>query len=184
MNGINATTRKIAMQAFFAALVLVAGCSGPIETRIVSSGDGVPGDARVAIRPYDMSAPHADWIAARDAVAATLAGKGRAIADGSPLIMDIAVSARAATTAVAGANGQSVSPARPHRLFQSCRDKVFRLAVVVVDRASGRLLYRGSAEEYHCRARLADTLAVLSRRALADIDHPGSNRIESRAGME
>jgi len=184
MNGIRATTDKIAQRAFFAALALVAGCSGPIETRIASAGDGVPGNASVAIRPYDMSIPHADWITARDAIKATLAEKGHAIADASPLAMDIAVSARPAVTGVAGANGQAVSPVKPHRLLQSCRDQVYRLVVVVVDSASGRLLYRGSAEEYHCRARLADTLAVLSRRALADIDHPGSNRIESRAGME
>lgn len=166
------------------ALVLLPGCSGPIETRIDSTGEGLPRGASLASPLAPPGEPASEWGIARDSVVTALRAAGHDLLADSALVLDVGVSTRPAATAIGSVPGGPSSAAKRQRLLQSCRDQVQRLVVTIVDRTSGRLLYRGSAEEYHCKAELSRTLPLLAARAVADAEHPGRSRTERRSGIE
>jgi len=166
------------------ALMLVAGCSGPIETRIHSIGEGLPRGAAIGLPLATPGQFSPEWTVARDSVIAALRAAGHDVATDSTVVVDVAVSTRPADTAIGPAPGGLASAAKRPRLLQSCHDQVQRLVVTIIDRSSGRLFYRGSAEEYHCKAELSRTLPLLAARALADVGSPGGSRTERRAGID
>lgn len=185
-----AYTAPMTMRLHCAAISLLAvsACAGPIETRIAATGAGVPRAALLALRdaPGDPSPIQAK---AREAVMTALQKRGHGFAEEAPMIVEIGVSARPAALGLSSIAGDDpaetpLSGAKPQRLLQSCTDQTYRLVVSIFDRTSGTRAYHGSAEEYHCKAGLDDTVALLAEKALADIERPAGPRIETRRGRE
>lgn len=172
------------------AAALVGGCSGPVETRIASTGPGMPD------RPVLMwadgsegkaSSPDEDRTRARAAVEAALTAQGFRFADDGAVVVMLGLSERPATLGLQGGNGadeRTLSPAKKPRLFQRCADRTLRLGVALVDRATGRLLYRGAAQEAHCRAGFADATSRLAHLAVADLAAPGRERSALTPGRD
>lgn len=186
------SARMIRLSSLFVAAGLTAallgGCSGPVETRIASTGPGVPD------RPVLMWAEDAEGVAlpadlgrARAAVEAALTAQGFRFAGEASVAVTLGLSERPASLGLrsgSGADERTLSPAKKRRLFQRCADRTLRLGVALVDRASGRLLYRGAAQEAHCRAGFADATARLARLAVADLAAPGGERVVFTRGRD
>jgi hypothetical protein len=164
----------------FIALFLLASCSGPIETRISSTGPGVATPTSILGEKLEAAAPNA---AARDMVAAKLAERGFTLGDAGALQLHVAVSERDAAIAVATEKNE-ISKAKRRKPLQSCADKEYRLAVALTRISDGALVYRGSAAEYHCKATLAQAMPALADSALTDLAAPKGDHVVTRTGVE
>jgi hypothetical protein len=165
-------TRFLLLPLLGAAIAL-AGCAGPIETRYGSAG--VVPDARLAVAILQPPMPeNADGGAgattlaqARDAVVAALGRRGIAVAPDSADRLEIAITARPASSGVAVIGGTALSPAKKQRLLQSCHDTTFRLALAFYAGTDPVAASRSWAEESHCHGTLAQSLPALADRAVA-----------------
>jgi hypothetical protein len=164
--------------------LLLAGCSGPIETRVSSEGKGIVDPATIMIETSDAVGLVA---LARANILDVLAKRGFTSASDGQLQLDVALSERNAAIAVStgsDADQRVTVPAKSKRAFQSCADKEYRLAIVLTRISDGVVAYRGTASEYHCNATLNDVLPLLAERAIADLAAPkGAYRL-SRSGLD
>ncbi len=164
----------------FIAAFLLASCSGPIATRISSTGPGVPAPTSILAEKVDAASVS---MAAREMVAAKLSERGFTLGDPAALQLHVAVSERDAAIAVSLDNNE-LSKAKTGKPLQSCADKEYRLAVALTRISDGALLYRGSAAEYHCRATLVQVMSALADSALADLAAPRGDYVVTRDGFE
>lgn len=147
-------------------LLALGACSGPIETRAGLQGAGLPQSATVALA--EVAGPLSD--SARHAVASELERHGFTVSrlsasEAGTIRILVALAERPASLAVLGSDGAVVSPAKHRKLLQGCADRTQRLSLVA--ESPDGTVTRAWAEEYHCKATLAETLEPLAARAVA-----------------
>lgn len=162
----------------------LSACTGPIETRVVSSGTGVRDAASILTEapPSSQAAAGAYALAVE-----RLAERGFGQSETGALQLHVAFAERDAAIAVRTKSGEQlldVSAAKPKKPLQNCADREMRLSVTLTRIADGSELYRGSAAEYHCKAQAADVLPALVNAALADLAGPKGAYRTTRQGLE
>ena len=165
-------------------LLGLSACAGPIETRVVSCGAGVPEAASILAEAPPNSEVAAS---AHKLVTGRLAERGFGQSPAGALQLHIAFAERDAAIAVRTRSGDQwadVSAAKPKKPLQSCADREMRLTVTLTRIADGTELYRGSAAEYHCKAQAANVLPSLVDAALADLAGPKGAYRTMRQGLE
>ncbi|MEO9467575.1 DUF4136 domain-containing protein [Parasphingorhabdus sp.] len=173
------------------SVAVLSGCSGPIETRVTThSVAPLPQPEKYGFGDVsDQSNEH--YETARNLVGAALKRKGLQMADDAPMLVDIGLAERPASISVSvGEDSDTaiVAAQKEKKPLQSCDDKEHRLTVSIVDRATGQMVYSGTAAEYHCKGTISDSLPHLVRGAMSDFGNaPNSdveNFIRTRAGVE
>ena len=169
----------------------VAGCAGPIETR-VQSHQLIPAVEQkgFAWSPIDPIA-NRDTALARDLVDKLLAQKGYQQAPDAAILVHVALADRPADIAIDAGDDKTVRPlvaAKEQKSFQSCKDREHRLTVSLFDQSRGQKLYSGSASEYHCNGTIAQSLPFLVDAALSGLDGETSDvplsTVRTRQGLE
>jgi hypothetical protein len=171
------------------AAALLSGCSGPIETRIMSAGVAAPLSAEQSFRFAAAPDPLSEvQIAAQNLVTERLGSHGLRPGEPAQLVVTVAVADRPAAIGIVRAdpeNGaQTLASPKPRKPLQNCDDREHRVQLTIESAASGALHYRGAAAEYHCRARLSETLPLLVDAALADLGAPKGEWRQTRTGLE
>jgi hypothetical protein len=160
----------------------IAGCAHPIVTRISGTGVGVASSARLSFLVSEPDAPQIDP-AARKALTDRLLAKGYTVVDSGDHLLDFSLSDRVATMGVRGeAPGSWLSNTKAKRPFQPCANRVHRVTLVVVEQASGNIVYRGQAEEYHCKATLQDSVSALVDAVVVNMAKPLGMHVLTRKG--
>lgn len=114
----------------------------------------------------------------RDSVAASLEQKGFRFAEAAPVILSVGVAERPGRVALVGEDGAALSAAQGQKGIGRCRkERLTRVAISMADSGTGQMLYRGSAQEAHCRATLDLLLPHLVESALADLAAPAGERV-------
>lgn len=153
--------------------LLLAACSGPIETRIDSAGMASVEPMSFAI-DTDLIGPAAG---AQAVVTKLLTEKGFRSAEVAELDLTVTVSDRPANLALLEGR-QTIAPAAGKR---PCAKRDYRLGVVLTKISDGSIYYRGHAAEYHCKLALDDVLGKLVEAAMADLGNPrGSYSVKRR----
>ena len=159
----------------------MAGCSSGVERHVRSDGSGVAGSPALMWQPEAEGSPtNPSLIRAREAVSARLGEQGFHFAEQAPVMLSVGVAERPARLVLQAPGDATVAGAgQPRSGLFSCRRPVLtRLSVSLTDSASGELLYKGSAEETHCRAASEELAGQLAASALADMKAPVGARIE------
>lgn len=166
-----------------AALGLSA-CAGPIETRVVSTGEGLREPATI----LSEAAPTSEETAmARKLVVDRLIIQGYRESENGAIQLHVAFAERDATITVSAKSGDTatdVASAKKQKPLQSCADREMRLIVTLTRIADGTELYRGNAAEYHCRARAGDVIPALVEASLNDLSAPKGAYRTTRQGLE
>ena len=168
-----------------AAMVSISACTGPIETRVSSSGVALSGGHTILDEQH--ASPSDILLQARALTLSKLADRGFTLTPTGAQKLDVTVSERPANLLIsAGAEQHKVvltSP-KPKKPLQSCADTEFSLVVRLTNVADGADLYQGRAAEFHCKAALADVLTFLVDAALADLGSPKGEHIIKRRGLD
>lgn len=162
--------------------MIMAGCAGPIETRISSTGEeqAVAGSFMLASLPEDSAT---ELAAAQALLVQGLTEKGYRLANDADMVLTVGISDRPAQLAVK--NGSRIlSPAKRPRLLQNCADREYRMTIELTRKTDGTRLYSGNANEYHCKASLTETLPSLAKRLIADIERPRGAKSLVRLGRD
>lgn len=166
-----------------AALGLSA-CAGPIETRVVSNGEGL----REPTSILSEATPTSEQTAvARKLVVDRLAVRGYRESENGAIQLHVAFAERDAAIAVSAKSDGSatdVAPAKRQKPLQSCADREMRLIVTLTRIVDGTELYRGSAAEYHCKAQSGDVIPALVEASLNDLEAPKGAYRTMRQGLE
>jgi hypothetical protein len=165
-------------------LLAAGGCSTSVITRVNGAGAGVAPPARIAILvPEDDGAPND--LLTRSMMEAAFAKKGYVVAADGDYVADFSLADRPAGIGISQAKTESwLSPSKKRAPFQSCQDRTHRLTVVVVDRKTGQTVYRGGAEEHHCRGTLAQSRDALVQAVVADVQQPKGEQQIPRSGKK
>jgi hypothetical protein len=168
-----------------AAMISVSACTGPIETRVSSSGVALSGSRTIADEPQ---ASQSDIVRqARALTLAKLAGRGFSLVSNGDQKLDVTVSERPANLLITAGEEQDkavLASPKPKEPLQSCVDTEFSLVVRLTKVADGTEVYRGRAAEFHCEAGLADVMPYLVDAALADMGSPKGEHIVKRRGLD
>ncbi len=160
----------------------LAGCAGPIETRVNSMGQAAAvSGSYVLAETNDAESP--ELLMARRLVTERLNAKGLSASKTATLHLEVTVSSRDAALGLKQGD-QSLSGAKPKKPFQNCKDKEYRLGIVLTRIADAEVVYRGSASEYHCNASLGDAVPGLVDAALADLGAPKGQYAAKRTGRD
>jgi hypothetical protein len=175
--------RNILSLAF---LIATAACAGPLEQHLVSTGPGVrEGAIFMWAGTGDENVPvGAAQLAARTALAEALAGRGYAVQEDAPLVLDVGLSERQASVAVQDGSGSAVSLSKSGRLLQNCKDRILRMTVYVADRTTGAERFAGSAQEAHCHASFAEVLPRLSSALAQRMAAPAGSELRFVSGKD
>lgn len=168
-----------------AAMVSISACTGPIETRVSSSGVAVSGGYTI-LEEQHASPSDILW-QARALTLTKLSNRGFSLAPNGAQKLDVTVSERPANlliTAGAEQHKAILTSPKPKKPLQSCADTEFSLVVRLTNVASGAELYQGRAAEFHCRATIADVLPFLVDAALADLGSPKGEHVIKRPGLD
>lgn len=168
---------------------LVAGCAGPIETRIATrAGTPLPDNqtysfGSVAKQDNDLHR------SARELVVSDLKSRGFRTDEDAAVLVDLTLADRPADIAITVGEGEDQTllvDVKQRKPLQSCKDREHRLTVTIADRISGTTLYSGTAAEFHCKGTLEQSLPHLVRGAMADFGSGSGNRqfIRTRSGVE
>lgn len=161
------------------ALALTA-CTKSIETRVSNAGMGQrPERADFVLMPLEKSAS-AELLKARNLVIAKLKTLGMSESKEGSLYLEVGVSARPASTALL-ASGKILSSANGKKPSSNCPQLEHRLSLALTRIADGAEVYRASAEEFHCKLPLTETLPILVDKALADMGNPRGEYVTRRA---
>lgn len=159
---------------------VLAGCAGPIETRINSSMD-LPLPAQTGFTFSQVATtknPLQKLV--HDLIGETLVGKGLHPADDGRLLVHASVSnGPADMTIIIGEKDGTEQIAKPkkRRLLQSCEDQEHRLKISIFDKNDGSQIYSGTATEYHCKGTIEQSLPHLTRAALINLrDMPDNDK--------
>ena len=136
-------------------LLALGGCAVASPFALQSSGSGVPTRAVVAM-PIDAQ-EGSDRARLAAALQRAFADRSVTVASDGSLLADYAVSLTSAeaglTTSIASTDESAIawqaSP-RKSRLFDGCEPQRLRATLVLLDRASGDLVYRGEGEATDC----------------------------------
>jgi len=167
-----------------AVAALLAGCSGPIETRVQSSGAGI--DEAPALLVDDAAEPPLT-AKARAMVVAELEKQLGASGSQATHRLTVTLSDRpAALSLLAGdkASTRIIAAAKADKPLQSCADREYRLVVLLTRIADGSESYRGEAASYQCKATLEERLPYLVAAATADLRTPKGRYSIRQAGRE
>jgi hypothetical protein len=168
-------------------LLLVLGlsaCAGPLETRVVSSGQGIDRPDYILQEEAPQSEP---LLRAHIEAMHQLADRGFMVSDKGTLKFDIAFAERDASIAVLSKSGdkvQVIAPAKQKKPLQNCADREMRLTLTLTRIADGAEVYRGSASEYHCKAQAVDVVPEMVKAAMADLAKPKGAYSIKRQGLE
>ena len=169
-----------------AGMSLLGACSGPIETRIDTAIPAAPakGSTYLLSAPEGAAAP-----AQNDAVALletrlTAQGLTRtADAEAAQYVVSLGVADRPADVGYSAGGAELATP-KKKRALQSCADREYRITVAIQNVADGAQSYRGSASEYHCKAKFADVMPLLLDAALSGFNGQTGARVEKRSGLD
>lgn len=168
------------------ALILLAGCAGPVTTRSGIAGLPIAHGAAFALAPAPEGAGSTAE-AARAAVVDALARQGYRLAADAPLRIEVALAEREAKVDVrplsGPLSGPVLSPAKSQRPLQDCRDRTHRLTLVAYDPARPGVT-RTWAEEHHCKGTLAASLPVLADQAVTALAAAVPERVTKRTGKD
>jgi hypothetical protein len=183
-------TRAPALIAALIAGLALAGCAAPVVTRIdVAVPAPLPpaGTYTLATVPGEIAPVHGQAIAL---VTAALKQRGwREMAAGAGdylLSVGLADRPAAAKLQAGDDNGMPnalLAPAADRKTTRGCARRDHRLSVVLTERVTGNDAYAASAAEFHCKARLEETVPYLVSAALEDLDRPKGVREVERAGV-
>jgi hypothetical protein len=143
---------------------ILAGCAGPIETRIDSAGLTPVEPTTYAI---DAAAPELANEARNLAVAA-LAGKGFREASPAELSLQLTVADRPAQLSLQ--NGTATLSSAAGR--RKCADREYRVGIILTRISDGTVVHHAHAAEYHCKNPMAEVLPLLVDAALRDLGAP------------
>ncbi|MEE9432928.1 MAG: hypothetical protein V3V15_01655 [Sphingorhabdus sp.] len=167
-------------------LLGLAACAGPIETRLLSAGE-----ANIDALSYSYSKPtaaaSAEYGMARALIIEALSKRNFRNAENAPVLLQMAVSERPANLGLKRGEGENVkviAPTKKRKLFQSCKDREYRLSLRFTQVSDGRLLYSGEAAQYHCKLGLSEALPGMVDAVIADIDGPRGAKVIKRRGRE
>lgn len=166
----------------------LAGCASPVVTRVETTiPTALPASASFALVPTpDAMAPL--QAQAVDLVTGSLATRGWRADEAADVLLWVTLSDRSADAQLMaggdfGKPAGVIGAAANRSNNKGCAKRDHRLTVTLAKRATGDLLYRGAASEYHCKAGLQQTLPELAAAALAGMDGaPGVREVE-RAGV-
>jgi hypothetical protein len=174
--------QPLGLGLLFGAALAVAGCTRPIETRVTSAGAGLPAPARIAALLPDEDGPAVD-LKNQAVIEAALLRHAYIVSPNADYLFDFSLSDRPTTVGIAfSPEGSLPSVGKPGKATKSCAKRSHRMTLSVVDRKSGQSVYRGSAEEYHCRAALSESAAALADILVADLNLPQNSRVLKRQG--
>jgi len=133
--------------ASFAALI-VSGCAGPTRVSDLDAHQGVP-PATFTFGPLTPNGPDVE-VRARQLVAAQLEAHGFHRADAATYLIDVAVSAHPGKMALysSSASRDDVPPGR--FFFGECDDRAYRVAIIITDVKTGRLVSGERGGQLHC----------------------------------
>lgn len=148
----------------FAISLFLAACTGPIETRVDSSGLAASQPAIFVVDP-DATGLVAG---AQAKVAMALIERGYRAEPAGALNLQVTISDRPASLALqSGARTLSPSVGK-----KRCAKREYRLGLTLTRIADGAEIYRSSAAEFHCKLPIEDVLGNLASAALADLGAP------------
>lgn len=164
-------------------IVFFAGCTGPIETRVqtISSAES---PQLSSFHFSDVTAPNAQIsdLVKRELDQA-LEAKGYLQSKQAPILLGFSIADRPASIAIQlgeDNNVRKVTSTKEDKPFQSCKDREHRLIVTLIQKGSGEQLYRGTASEYHCKAKMQQTVPHLVKAALSDLGGNSSGTVRQR----
>lgn len=162
--------------------LMLAACSGPIETRISSSGEALVAPQPIMLAPLPAESSEI-VVEARKLAVAELDERGFALNEDAGVAVNVGVSDRPAKLAVK--NGDSiVAPTKRKRLLQNCEDREYTAMLMLTRVSDGVQLYAGEAAEYHCNAALTKVLPSLIAALVSDIDRPRGKKHRARLGED
>jgi hypothetical protein len=160
--------------------LLISGCASPVVTRLSSSGAGLAKTARFAILEVEPDGAPAD-APLEDLLNKNLAMSGYTLASDGEYILSSAFGIRPGGIAIYGTpNLPPLSATQKKSGFGRCNVEVHRLTISVLERATGKSVYQGTAEETHCSAITANSLPYLTGALTSDLSKPGGNRVVKR----
>jgi hypothetical protein len=163
-------------------LLVTSSCAQP-GMRIATSGPGVLPAAHLAFLESDEDAPVVD-MQTRQLIEAALIRQGYQLAADGEFVVDFSLAERSAEMGVSpGAPNAWLSSAKKKTMFQSCKDRIHRLTLLVTDRRTGQLVFRGGAEQSHCKGSLATSRTALVDAVVADLKKPMGDRQISVHGV-
>ena len=169
-----------------ALVALLTGCSGPIATRIETALPAAPASGSsyiLSLAEGKVGAIEADAVRLLES---RLSGHGftRTIdPEAAQYAVALSVAERPADMTYT-TGGAPLAVAKSRKLMQSCNDRDLRVAVVITRVADAALAYRGSAAEYHCKAKMADVMPGLMDAALQGMSGKTGSWIEKRHGVD
>ena len=166
------------------AIMGLSGCSGPIETRILSAGQGIDGGISLVQTP--PASPPLNAKAHELALAGLQKHVGLSAGEPSHQLT-VTLSERPAALALHAGEKQAVrvvAAAKRRKPLQNCDDREFRLTILIMRISDGAVGYRGEASEYHCKASIEESLPHLVDAALADLRSPKGPHSLMRRGRD
>lgn len=149
----------------FALTFMLAGCAGPIETRVSSIGQTGIVPAKIQL-DSDISGTGAQAYAL---VAEALANKGFSAGEPSDYSLHVSVSDRPANLSL-NAGKDVLAPVTGKE--QICATREYRLGVTLTRITDGTVAYRAHAAEFHCKHTLQQALPFLVEAAAKDLGQP------------
>lgn len=176
---------------FTLTAVLLAGCAGPIQTR-VQTISSVPDTQLLSFGFSELTTPNSETSdLIKQELRKTLKSKGLEESEPASLLLSFSIAERPASIAIKLGEGNKfimAAAAKENKPFQSCQDREHRLIVTLTQRDSGEQHYRGTAAEYHCKADIKQSLPFLVEAALSELGNgsgiEASQKILTRRGLE
>lgn len=177
--------------SFVFILICTTGCTGPIETRVqtMSSAEKVRISSFNFATVSTPNSPISNLV--KEELREALKAKGLSESERAPILLDYSIANRPASISIhLGEDKQTqvVVDAKENKPFQTCEDEEHRLIISFVKQSSGQQLYRGTASEYHCKAKLEQSAPFLVKAALSDFGKGSQNetrrKIMKRHGLE
>ncbi len=168
----------------FLTMLGLSGCSGPVETRILSSGQGINASISIADTAPAAAPLHAK---AQELAIAGLQKRVGLLPGASSHQLVVTLSERPAAIALRAGTQQAarvIAAAKRRKPLQNCEDREFRLSIVMTRIADGIESYRGEASEYHCKASIEESLPHLVDAALSDLRAPQGSHLLTRKGRD
>jgi len=167
--------------AGMAAIAVVSGCAGPIESRAGIAGPAVsPAISLAVTATAGQGGPGMAQAVA--AVRQELVRQGFRLADDAALRVEVGLAEREATSALLAADGSVLSPIKKKRLLQDCADRRHRLTIAVIPPKGPPR--RAWAEENHCHGTVAESIQPLAVRAVAMLNDDPSTAVRYRKGRD
>ncbi len=155
---------------FLTLILLISGCTRPVETRISSVGTN---DVPVMNYVWGTKIVAEEAAGANALMEVRLKNIGLNSSDAAPLRLDVTFSALPAVLKLTVGNVASgAATVKPPHASRKCKPVEYRLGFALSKVSDGTIAYRASAAEYHCKGDLRNILPVLADAVVADIGKP------------